>query len=82
MNRSVDSVDYKKAMLIFYEQNNISAFKKIFKGKYNNTLACNIVRSLSHSITAIPQCFSGMTQARQRERSAVRRYHPVQSGTW
>ena len=28
--RSVDSVDYKKAMLIFYEQNNISAFKKIF----------------------------------------------------
>ena len=28
--RSVDSVDYKKAMLLFYEQNNISAFKKIF----------------------------------------------------
>ena len=28
--RSVDSVDYKKAMLIFYEQNNISAFQKIF----------------------------------------------------
>lgn len=28
--RSVDSIDYKKAMLIFYEQNNISAFKKIF----------------------------------------------------
>ncbi len=28
--RTVDSVDYKKAMLIFYEQNNISAFKKIF----------------------------------------------------
>ena len=28
--RSVDSVDYKKAMLIFCEQNNISAFKKIF----------------------------------------------------
>ena len=28
--RSVDSVDYKKAMLIFHEQNNISAFKKIF----------------------------------------------------
>ena len=27
---TVDSVDYKKAMLIFYEQNNISAFKKIF----------------------------------------------------
>ena len=28
--RSVDSIDYKKAMLIFYEQNNISTFKKIF----------------------------------------------------
>jgi Fic family protein len=28
--RTVDSVEYKKAMLIFYEQNNISAFKKIF----------------------------------------------------
>jgi len=28
--RSVDSVDYKKAMLLFYEQNNISAFKRIF----------------------------------------------------
>lgn len=28
--RSVDSVDYKKAMLMFYEQNNITAFKQIF----------------------------------------------------
>lgn len=28
--RSVDSMDYKKAVLLFYEQNNISAFKKIF----------------------------------------------------
>jgi Fic family protein len=28
--RTVDPLDYKKAMLIFYEQNNISAFKKIF----------------------------------------------------
>jgi Fic family protein len=28
--RTVDSIDYKKAMLIFYEQNNMSAFKKIF----------------------------------------------------
>jgi len=28
--RTVSSIDYKKAMLIFYEQNNISAFKKIF----------------------------------------------------
>lgn len=32
--RTVDSVDYKKAMLIFYEQNNISAFKKIFIEQY------------------------------------------------
>lgn len=28
--RSVDSIDYKKAMLIFYEQNNLYAFKRIF----------------------------------------------------
>lgn len=28
--RTVDSIDYKKAMLIFYEQNNISPFKQIF----------------------------------------------------
>lgn len=28
--RTVDSVDYKKAMLLFYEQNNLSAFKRIF----------------------------------------------------
>ncbi len=28
--RTVDSIDYKKAMLMFYEQNNISAFKNIF----------------------------------------------------
>lgn len=32
--RTVDSVDYKKAMLLFYEQNNISAFKEIFIGQY------------------------------------------------
>lgn len=32
--RTVDSVEYKKAMLIFYEQNNISAFKKIFLSQY------------------------------------------------
>lgn len=32
--RTVDSMDYKKAMLIFYEQNNISAFKKIFIGQF------------------------------------------------
>ena len=28
--RTVDSVDYKKSMLLFYEQNNISNFKKMF----------------------------------------------------
>lgn len=28
--RTVDSIDYKKAMLLFYEQNNISNFKEIF----------------------------------------------------
>ncbi len=32
--RTVDSVEYKKAMLIFYEQNNISAFKEIFKAQF------------------------------------------------
>ena len=28
--RTVDSIDYKKAMLLFYERNNMSAFKQIF----------------------------------------------------
>jgi len=28
--RTVDSIDYKKAMLLFYEQNNISRFKALF----------------------------------------------------
>lgn len=28
--RTIDSIEYKKAMLLFYEQNNISAFKHIF----------------------------------------------------
>lgn len=32
--RTVDSLDYKKAMLIFYEQNNISAFKTIFISQF------------------------------------------------
>ena len=32
--RTVDSIDYKKAMLLFYEVNNISAFKKIFIEQY------------------------------------------------
>ena len=28
--RTVDSIEYKKAMLLFYEQNNLSSFKQIF----------------------------------------------------
>ncbi len=32
--RSVDSIDYKKAMLVFYEQNNLSAFKRIFVDQF------------------------------------------------
>jgi Fic family protein len=32
--RTVDSIDYKKAMLVFYEQNNIQPFKRIFLDQY------------------------------------------------
>ncbi len=32
--RTVDSIDYKKAMLLFYEQNNITMFKNIFIEQY------------------------------------------------
>lgn len=32
--RTVDSIDYKKAMLLFYEQNNISNFKTIFINQF------------------------------------------------
>lgn len=32
--RTVDSVDYKKAMLLFYEQNNLFAFKQIFINQF------------------------------------------------
>ncbi len=32
--RTVDSIDYKKAMLLFYEQNNIFNFKKIFINQF------------------------------------------------
>jgi Fic family protein len=28
--RSVKPVDYKKAMILFYEQNNLAAYKKLF----------------------------------------------------
>lgn len=37
--RTVDSVEYKKAMLLFYEQNNISSFKEIFIDQF--TFAVN-----------------------------------------
>ena len=32
--RTIDAIEYKKAMLIFYEQNNISAFKNVFMGQF------------------------------------------------
>ena len=32
--RTIDSVEYKKAMLLFYEQNNITTFKKIFINQF------------------------------------------------
>lgn len=32
--RTIDSIDYKKAMLLFYEQNNISNFKNIFINQF------------------------------------------------
>lgn len=32
--RTVDSIEYKKAMLLFYEQNNISYFKEIFINQF------------------------------------------------
>jgi Fic family protein len=32
--RTVDSLDYKKAMLLFYEQNNLDSLKKIFIEQY------------------------------------------------
>ncbi|MEO6683702.1 MAG: Fic family protein [Ginsengibacter sp.] len=32
--RTIDAIEYKKAMLIFYEKNNISAVKQIFKSQF------------------------------------------------
>jgi Fic family protein len=37
--RTVDSIDYKKAMLIFYEQNNMAPFKRIFIDQYEFEVA-------------------------------------------
>jgi len=33
--RTIDSVEYKKAMLIFYEQNNLNPFKEIFINQFD-----------------------------------------------
>lgn len=32
--RSVDPIDYKKSIILFYEQNNISLYKKIFMEQF------------------------------------------------
>jgi hypothetical protein len=32
--RTVNAMDYKQSLLVFYEQNNISAFKKIFMEQF------------------------------------------------
>ena len=32
--RTVNPIEYKKAMLLFYEQNNISTFRKLFIGQF------------------------------------------------
>ncbi len=32
--RTIDPIEYKKAMLVFYEQNNMSAFKNIFISQF------------------------------------------------
>ncbi len=32
--RTIDSIEYKKAMLLFYEQNNLSIFKHIFINQF------------------------------------------------
>ena len=33
--RTVNSIDYKKAILLFYEQNNLSVFKEIYLQQFN-----------------------------------------------
>ena len=37
--RTVDSIDYKMAMLLFYEQNSISVFKRIFIEQFEFAVA-------------------------------------------
>lgn len=36
--RTVDSVEYKKALLLFYEQNNLSVFKEIFMDQFRSAV--------------------------------------------
>ena len=36
--RSVDEVEYKKAMILFYEQNSVEYFKRIFVEQFNNAV--------------------------------------------
>lgn len=36
--RTINSLEYKKGMLLFYEQNNINAFKKIFINQFEFTV--------------------------------------------
>lgn len=45
--RTVDSIEYKKAMLIFYEQNNLSAFKKIFIDQFQFAVNTYFYRQIS-----------------------------------
>ena len=42
--RTVESIDYKKAMLMFYEQNNIAAYKKIFIEQFLIAVKTNFLR--------------------------------------
>ncbi len=44
--RSVDPLDYKKAMLLFYEQNNLSMFKDIFIKQYEFAVSNYFLTSL------------------------------------
>jgi hypothetical protein len=36
--RSVDEVEYKKGMLLFYEQNNVSYFKALFMDQFRQAV--------------------------------------------
>ena len=56
--RSIDSIDYKKAMLIFYEQNNLYAFKQIFMEQFEFAvkgvfLICNMYVTLDFQLLSM-----------------------------